>query len=59
MDIDPLSAIAPARVKALLIPLGHIRQSRFLSFVERFRRENVVRLGDVNPDGSPHRSIIF
>lgn len=57
MGIDPLSAVAPARVKALIIPYAPIRQSRFLSFVARLEKENVVQLGDVSPDGRPHRSI--
>ena len=57
MGLDPLSPIAPARVRALLLPLGHIRKSRFLGFIERLLPENVVRLGDVSPDGRPDRSI--
>lgn len=56
MGIDPLSAAAPARVKALILPYARIRQSRFLSFVARLEQENVVRLGTVSPDGRPHRS---
>lgn len=56
MGIDPLSAAAPARVKALILPYARIRQSRFLSFVARLEQENVVQLGTVNPDGRPHRS---
>ena len=56
MGLDPLSVIAPARVKVLLLPLGRITSSRFSSFVDRLDQENVVRLGDVSPDGRPHRS---
>lgn len=56
MGIDPLSAAAPARVKALILPYARIRQSRFLSFVARLEQENVVKLGNVSPDGRPHRS---
>lgn len=56
MGVDPLSAAAPARVKALVIPYARIRQSRFLSFVARLEQENVVQLGTVSPDGRPHRS---
>lgn len=56
MGLDPLSAIAPARVKALIIPLGRIRQSRFASFISRLQQQNIVQLGDVSPDGRPHRS---
>ena len=56
MGLDPLSPIAPARIRALLVPLGRIKQSRFHSFVQRLEPENVVRLGDVSPDGRPNRS---
>ncbi|MCJ1462510.1 hypothetical protein MMC07_001112 [Pseudocyphellaria aurata] len=57
MGLDPLSAIAPARVKVLIIPLGRVRQSRFSAFVARLQQEHVVRLGDVSPDGRPHRTM--
>ncbi|EFR03500.1 hypercellular protein HypA [Nannizzia gypsea CBS 118893] len=52
MTVDPLSPIAPARLRVLLLPIGRIRRSRFLSFAERLRAHNVVRLGDVSPEGS-------
>lgn len=57
MDLDPLSIITPARVKVILIPVGHVRQSRFEGFVQRLQQVNVVRLGDVSPDSRPHRSM--
>ena len=57
MGLDPLSTIAPARVKVLVLPVGRITASKFLSYVDRLRQENVVRLGDVSPDDRPHRSI--
>lgn len=57
MGLDPLSAIAPARLRAILVPAGPIQQSRFVGFVDRLRQEHVVRLGDVSPDGRPHRSM--
>jgi hypothetical protein len=56
MGFDPLSPIAPARVRMLLLPVGRIKRARFLSFVERLQPENVVRLGDISPDGRPNRS---
>ena len=56
MGLDPLSFIAPARIKVLLLPLGRITSVRFSSFVDRLDQESVVRLGDVSPDGRPHRS---
>ncbi|PGH04766.1 hypothetical protein AJ79_06988 [Helicocarpus griseus UAMH5409] len=56
MAVDPLSPIAPARLRALLLPVGKIKRSRFLSLVTRLRAQNVVRLGDVSPDGRPNRN---
>jgi trafficking protein particle complex subunit 9 len=56
MSLDPLLAIAPARVKALLLPLGQIRGDKFSAFEKRLRAENVVRLRDVTADGRPNRS---
>ena len=56
MGLDPLSVIAPARVKVLLLPLARISSSRFLDFTDRLGEETVVRLGDVSPDGRPNRS---
>jgi hypothetical protein len=54
--LDQLSPIAPARVRVVLLPIGQIKRARFLSFVERLQPENVVQLGDISPDGRPHRS---
>lgn len=56
MGVDPLSPIAPVRLRALLLPIGRIKRSRFLSFAARLQAENVVRLGDISPDGRPNRS---
>lgn len=56
MSVDPLLPTAPARVKALLLPLGKIKTDRFSSFVARLRGENVVHLKDISPDGRPNRS---
>lgn len=56
MGLDPLSVIAPARIKALILPVGRITSYKFLSYVDRLQQESVVRLGDVSPDGRPHRS---
>ncbi|KAK2032078.1 Trs120-domain-containing protein [Colletotrichum zoysiae] len=57
MSLDSLLPIAPARVKALILPLGQIRSDRFSSFVERLRPEHVVSLRDVTPDGRPNRNM--
>ncbi|KNG81333.1 hypercellular protein HypA [Aspergillus nomiae NRRL 13137] len=57
MGVDPLSPIAPARLRALLLPVGKIKRSRFLSFAARLQAENVVRLGDISPDARPNRNM--
>ncbi|KAI9371689.1 TRAPP II complex [Aspergillus egyptiacus] len=57
MGVDPLSPIAPARIKALIVPVGRIRRTRFLSFTARLQAENVVRLGDISPDARPNRNM--
>jgi hypothetical protein len=57
--LDQLSPVAPARVRAVLLPIGQIKRARFLSFVDRLQPENVVRLGDISPDGRPNRSMLL
>ncbi|KAI9657003.1 MAG: hypothetical protein M1821_003169 [Bathelium mastoideum] len=57
MPLDPLSPIAPARVRVLLLPVGRIRKSRFQSFVARLEPQFLVRLGDISPDGRPDRNM--
>lgn len=57
MGLDPLSPAVPARLNTLILPVGRIKRSRFLHFVDRLQPENVVRLGDVTPDGRPNRSM--
>ena len=59
MNVDPLSPIAPVRLRALLLPVGRIKRSRFLSFAARLQAENVIRLGDISPDSRPNRSMIL
>lgn len=53
---DALLPIAPARVRALLLPLGHIRRDRFDSFAARLRGESIVSLRDITADARPNRS---
>ncbi|KAF7548733.1 hypothetical protein G7046_g8570 [Stylonectria norvegica] len=57
MSLDPLLPVAPARVKALLLPLGQIKTDRFASFVERLHGEHVVHLRDISADGRPNRNM--
>lgn len=56
MAVDPLSPIACARIRALLLPVGRIKRSRFLKYVELLQRQSLVRLGDISPDSRPDRS---
>ncbi|KAG8531916.1 uncharacterized protein KY384_003552 [Bacidia gigantensis] len=56
MNLDAFSPLAPARVRALVLPIGPVKTSRFSGFVRRLQRDNIVRLGDVSPDGRPNRS---
>ncbi|PMD43074.1 Trs120-domain-containing protein [Hyaloscypha variabilis F] len=55
--LDQLSPAAPARVRVVLLPIGQIKRARFLNFVDRLQPENVVRLGDISPDGRPNRNM--
>ncbi|KAK4168944.1 TRAPP II complex [Cladorrhinum sp. PSN259] len=57
MALDPLIPIAPARVKALVLPIGNIKRERFTAFVDRLNAEHIVYLRDVTPDPRPHRNM--
>ncbi|KAI9838455.1 MAG: hypothetical protein M1837_002477 [Sclerophora amabilis] len=57
MDLDSLSPTAPARIRALLLPIGRVKRSRFLSFVDRLKPYREVHLLDVSPDGRPNRTM--
>ncbi|KAF8472132.1 TRAPP II complex [Kalaharituber pfeilii] len=57
MSLDGLSYTAASRMRALLCPIGRIRRSRFLEFVERVQLENIIRLGDIAPDPKPNRTM--
>ncbi|KAM0324114.1 hypothetical protein ACHAQA_008306 [Verticillium albo-atrum] len=57
MSLDSLLPIAPARVKALVLPVGPIKSERFAGFLERLREEHVVQLRDISPDGRPNRNM--
>ena len=56
MGGNPLSPVAPARVRVLLLPVGRIKRRRFESFVERLQTVPAVRLGDVTPDSRAGRN---
>ncbi|KAI0898056.1 Trs120-domain-containing protein [Annulohypoxylon nitens] len=57
MSLDSTLPVAPARVRALVLPVGQITRDRFSSFVQRLNEENVVYLGDVTPDPRPNRNM--
>ncbi|OIW29574.1 Trs120-domain-containing protein [Coniochaeta ligniaria NRRL 30616] len=57
MSLDPLLPIAPARVKALVVPLGQIKRDRFSTFVDRLNSEHVVHLRDITADARPNRNM--
>jgi trafficking protein particle complex subunit 9 len=58
MAQDPLAPLAPAKVRALVLPLGQIKRARFASFLDRLNAENVVHLRDISVDGRPNRSTL-
>ncbi|KHN95690.1 hypercellular protein HypA [Metarhizium album ARSEF 1941] len=57
MSSDPLLPIAPARARALLLPLGKIKAQRFAEFVKILQGEYVVHLRDISADGRPNRNM--
>ncbi|THY35418.1 hypercellular protein-like protein HypA [Aureobasidium pullulans] len=57
MSNDPLSPIAPARVRVLVLPAGRIKKQRFMSFLDRLHQHDSVRLGDISPDGRSSKTI--
>ncbi|KAF2023730.1 Trs120-domain-containing protein [Setomelanomma holmii] len=57
MAVDPLSPIAVARIRVLLLPIGRIKRSRFLAFVDLLQQQSLVRLGDISPDPRPDRNM--
>ncbi|KAK5631176.1 hypothetical protein RRF57_006891 [Xylaria bambusicola] len=56
MSLDSLLPVAPARVRALVLPIGQIKRERFQSFAQRLHEEHVVQLRDISADGRPNRS---
>ncbi|EFX04579.1 hypercellular protein [Grosmannia clavigera kw1407] len=54
---DPFLPISPARVKALVLPVGPIHQDRFASFLQRLIGESSVQLRDISADGRPNRNM--
>ncbi|KAI0437689.1 hypercellular protein A [Xylaria telfairii] len=57
MSLDALLPIAPARVRALVLPIGRIRRERFDAFAQRLHKEHVVQLRDISADGRPNRNM--
>ncbi|KAI1262562.1 Trs120-domain-containing protein [Xylariaceae sp. FL1019] len=56
MSQGSILPIAPARVRALVLPVGQIKRDRFESFVHTLNQENVVQLRDISADGRPNRN---
>ncbi|KAI5865544.1 Trs120-domain-containing protein [Durotheca rogersii] len=57
MSLDSMLPIAPAKVRALALPIGQIKRDRFASFVHRLNEEHVVQLRDISADGRPNRNM--
>ncbi|CAN8095447.1 unnamed protein product [Discula destructiva] len=57
MSADSLLPIAPARVKALCLPIGQVKADRFALFLDRLQAEHVVHLRDVGADKRPNRTM--
>ncbi|KAI1776376.1 Trs120-domain-containing protein [Hypoxylon cercidicola] len=57
MSLDFMLPVAPARVRALVLPIGQIKRDRFSSFVERLNEEHVVYLRDISADGRSNRNM--
>ncbi|OTB07744.1 hypothetical protein M426DRAFT_317640 [Hypoxylon sp. CI-4A] len=57
MSLDSVIPVAPARVRALVLPIGQITRDRFSYFVERLNQEHVVYLRDISADGRPNRNM--
>lgn len=50
MHLDPYSYVAPSRVSAFVCPIGSLKKSTFLNYIERLVNDSEVRLVDVTPD---------
>ena len=59
MLFEPLSPVAPARVRCLLIPCGNIARTEFQRFKRMLEQGSIVRLGDVSPSDGPQSSWLY
>lgn len=59
MEADPVSPVALARLRALLVPIGRMKASDFGCYVEALKSEPCIRLGDVSPDGRSDSSALL
>ncbi|KAH7033336.1 hypercellular protein A [Microdochium trichocladiopsis] len=57
MGIESLAPLAPAKVRALVLPAGRIHKDRFAVFLERLNEQHVVHLRDISPDSRPNRTM--
>ncbi|QDS76722.1 hypothetical protein FKW77_001068 [Venturia effusa] len=57
MSMDAFLPTAPARVRALVLPVGKIKRTRFSAFFSLLTPTCEIRLGDVSPDPRPDRNM--
>lgn len=68
--MDRFSPVAPAYVRVLVLPVGHIERSRFFGVLSRLQSEaSIIRLAEIvqysdhdellSPKASPHASILY
>ncbi|KAJ1329429.1 trafficking protein particle complex subunit 9-like [Microdochium nivale] len=57
MGVESLAPLAPAKVRALVLPAGRIHKDRFATFLNRLNEQHVVHLRDISPDGRPNRTM--
>ena len=56
MGVESLAPLAPAKVRALVLPVGRIHKERFAVFLDHLYEHHIVQLRDVSPDSRPNRS---
>ncbi|KXJ93184.1 hypercellular protein A [Microdochium bolleyi] len=57
MGVESLTPLAPAKVRALVLPAGRVHKDRFATFLERLNEQHVVHLRDISPDSRPNRTM--
>jgi len=57
MGVESLAPLAPAKVRALVLPVGRIHKERFAVFLDHLYEHHIVQLRDVSPDSRPNRTM--